>query len=314
MKGKYESWGEFIKRRRELCFRSAREFCNRVNVGISYPQYSRYEAGDQLPNLDQALQLCKLLGVTPIEGILEWCRAQISEDMVRTDLEKLLDGHRSTKAGAEAKNEMQKKTVPAKPSDFSLDDLIVFNRSHLKVFTSDPAYRDIFTYVNSFSPEWISSSEISQAIGIPPTKLSIMLEKLNDLGVLLVAGEKCRSTKRNFYFPDDPEFFEIRNLNFKHNSADILRKMKHDDISLRKSYRGLVTRELTSDQAEYFVKRLDAVANEFVMLPETENPDRIYSMCLLLGARFERPKIKNTETGVRGVRQHSERPPDISTV
>ena len=34
----------------------------------------------------------------------------------------------------------------------SLDEVIVFNRSHLNLFQRDPHYRDIFTLANCFSP------------------------------------------------------------------------------------------------------------------------------------------------------------------
>ncbi|OFZ69939.1 MAG: hypothetical protein A3K03_06785, partial [Bdellovibrionales bacterium RIFOXYD1_FULL_44_7] len=88
---KYESWGNFLKKNREGHFRSAREFCARVKIGISYPQYSRYEAGEQLPNLEQALQLCKLLDIPLLEGLLEWCRAQVSESNHREEVNSLID-------------------------------------------------------------------------------------------------------------------------------------------------------------------------------------------------------------------------------
>src|SRR6476661_2541186 len=94
MKRRYESWGDFLKKRREERYRSAREFCSKVKVGISYPQYSRYEAGDQLPNLEQALELCRLLGVPALEGLMEWNRAQMAGDVAQAalrDIELLLE-------------------------------------------------------------------------------------------------------------------------------------------------------------------------------------------------------------------------------
>ncbi len=56
-RGSYQSWGGFLKSMREKRFRSAREFCSQVPMGIHYPQYSRYESGAQLPSLEQALAL-----------------------------------------------------------------------------------------------------------------------------------------------------------------------------------------------------------------------------------------------------------------
>jgi transcriptional regulator with XRE-family HTH domain len=76
-KGKYPGWGNFLKLRREARFKSAREFCRMSELGISYPQYSRYEAGDQLPTLDSALSIGAILGIAPLETTIEWTLAQL---------------------------------------------------------------------------------------------------------------------------------------------------------------------------------------------------------------------------------------------
>jgi transcriptional regulator with XRE-family HTH domain len=301
-KRKYQSWGEFLKKRREAKFRSAREFCSKESVGISYPQYSRYEAGDQLPNLEQALDLCKRLDVPTLEGLLEWNRAQINDPTDLGDVDRLLGQVRTgAPVGAATPAPVAAPTVPTAKvtgigvfthQTISLDDIIVFNRSHLKLFSSDPAYRDIFTYVNSYAPEWIAADEISSALDLPAAKTEQMLERLSDLGVILLAGAKCRASKRNFYFPDDPDFFHLRNLNLTHNATAIMRKLSHEDLLARRAYRGLVTRELTSEQLDRLVGRMDELVSETVGLPETTNPERIYSVCLLLGERFIRPSHK----------------------
>ncbi len=316
MKRKYQSWGEFLKKRREGHYRSAREFCARATVGISYPQYSRYEAGDQLPNLEQALHLCQLLEVPMLEGLMEWCRAQMSDATARGEVELLLDKVRANGGSSpvlQGGKTAASQTAAAGTSSnvagigvftaatINLDDVIVFNRSHLRLFSSDPLYRDIFTYINSYAPEWISVAEIGAALGVPLGKMETMVEQLSDLGVVLLAGERCRATKRNFYFPDDPDFFPLRNMNLTHNTASIMRRLKHEDLLSRRAYRGLVTRELTNDQLDRVVSRIDGLVSDVVAMPETPNPERIYSLCLLLGERFERPAqyARPSQVGLR---------------
>jgi transcriptional regulator with XRE-family HTH domain len=289
MKGKYETWGTFLKKKREGRFRSAREFCCRVSVGISYPQYSRYEAGDQLPNLEQALQLCKFLEIPIAEGLLEWCRAQIADKGTRDEVTDLLEKVR--RQGPGGLSESQDRTVekrPELPSAVDLNDVIVFNRSHLKLFNSDALYRDIFTFVNSFAPEWIPETEISASLGIPLDKLEPMLEQLNDFGVLLVAGGKCRSAKSLFYFPDDSDFFELRNSNVMHNASAIIDNLKHEDLTNRLAFRGLLTRDLTTEQVDDVIKKIEAMINDIVGMPRADHTDSIYSLCLLMGPRFKR--------------------------
>lgn len=316
MRRKYESWGDFLKKRREAHYRSAREFCTRVTVGISYPQYSRYEAGDQLPNLEQALELCRLLEIPPLEGLLEWNRAQITGHPSKEHIDAILS--RVREHGVEAVTMGQlpvpKGVVPATSTSaatgktptglftnasISPDDVIVFNRSHLRLFSSDPAYRDIFTYVNSYAPEWISCKEMSQALGLSEEKIETMLENLSDLGVILLAAGRCRATKKNFYFPDDEDFFEMRNLNLSHNTAGIMKRLTHEDLQKRRAFRGLLTREMTLDQLEMVIAKVEELMGGVIDLPETQNPERIYSMCVLLGERFARPVAASAEEGLR---------------
>jgi transcriptional regulator with XRE-family HTH domain len=297
IKGKYQSWGNFLKLRREKRFRSAREFCAQVPVGISYPQYSRYESGDQLPSLDQALSLCATLGVPPLEALLEWNQAQLSmQDLLtRAGVAKLLDeirgqshGPASTLPGWSSKT--AERTVP-------LDDVIVFNRSHLRVFLSDPSYRDIFTYINSFAPDWITHEEIAQALDLSTERAQLMLEQLSELGVVMLKDGACRATKRNFYFPDDEDFFALRNLNLEHNAASILGRLRHEDLTTRKAYRGLVTRELTDEQVGLLLEGVEQLIGQVVAMPETDRPRTIYSLCVLFGERFSRQPLFSDKQG-----------------
>jgi transcriptional regulator with XRE-family HTH domain len=248
-------------------------------VGISYAQYSRYESGEQFPGLEQALMLCKVLGVPAAEALVEWALAQVSDATLRGEIESLA---RQASQG----------TAPALP--VPLDDVIVFNRSHLELFRSDPAYRDLFTYVNSFAPEWISEDELAGALELDRAKLGVMIDRLHQLGVITLergASTRCRATKRNFYFPDDEEFFELRNSNLSRNAGQILKTLKSDDLRERRAYRGLLTRELTAPQLDLVVSRLDQLLGGVIALPETSRPERVYSLCLLMGERFARTTL-----------------------
>jgi hypothetical protein len=248
--------------------------------------------------------------------LLEWNRAQITGHPSKEHIDAILT--RVREHGVEAVTSGQlpapKGVVPASSTSAAMgksatglftnasispDDVIVFNRSHLRLFSSDPAYRDIFTYVNSYSPDWISCKEMSQALGITEEKIEMMLENLSDLGVILLAAGRCRATKKNFYFPDDQDFFEMRNLNLAHNTAGIMKKLSHEDLQKRKAFRGLLTREMTPEQLEMVIAKVEELMGSVIDLPETHNPDRIYSMCVLLGERFARPQSAVAEEGLR---------------
>jgi hypothetical protein len=311
MRKKYQSWGDFLKTRRERKYRSAREFCVKADLSISYPQYSRYEAGEQLPPVEQVVDLCQKLDVQLIEALMEWNLAQLQDRDGRASLTSILDQVRggssvpvATQAAAPSAS------GPALPRTVSLDDVVVFNRSHLKLFLADPLYRDIFTFVNSFAPEWIPAEDISASLLIPMEKLEPMLEGLNETGILLMAGGRCRAPKSNFYFPDDPDFFPLRNANFEQNVNGILERMKLEDIKEKRAYRGLLTRELTDDQAQKVIAKLEEFLAEVVGLPETDKPEKVYSLCLMVGERYRRVR---TQAGAQpGLRTELEVPSTVS--
>ncbi len=307
MKKRSSSWSEFLKARREAKFRSAREFCAKRDIGISYPQYSRYESGEQLPSLDQALDICRNLDVPPLETLLEWSRSQSIPEDERSLIDGLLSQVKKESSSdalvAQAPAVEFAAHAPSKSpgtlsrAPFSLEDVIVFNRTHLKMFLSDPLYRDIFVYVNSYSPEWIRIEEVAQAMKVDVERAEKMIEDLFDLGVVLTAGGKCRAVKNNFYFPDDADFFPLRNQNFRHNVDTILGGLSHEDLKANRAYRNLITRELSSDQLKALQQRLDDVVQEVIEYPDVHQDDRIYSVCLLVGERFGRAQLDGTVAG-----------------
>ncbi len=171
------------------------------------------------------------------------------------------------------------------------DHLMVFNRSHIKLFESDARYRDIFTFVNVYTPEeWISLEEVSKSLGISAEELDPMVETMNDHGLILLAGGRCRSPKVMYYFPDDEDFFELRNQNFRYNSEAILGRATFHEIHERSAYRNVLTRRFTKSQVQHLVGRLDEILREMANMPEEPNTvnDPVYSVCLLAGERFRR--------------------------
>lgn len=298
---RYESWGEFLKGVRRRKYRSAREFCAQAQLAVSYPQYSRYESGEQLPPLDQAVGLFRHLEVPVLEGVLEWSRAQIQDEPAAQELANRLAALRSQVR----ESRVEPSAAPEAPGPLPLDEMIVFNRAHLKLFSSDPFYRDIFTYLNSCAPRWVRVEEVALSLGLEPSRAAVMLSDLHDHGVVVQdavaalqdAGAplrhepRFRAAKRIFYFPDDPDFFELRNLNLAHNTDAILRRINHEDVSKKRAYRGLITRELNAEQLSQLIARMDQLLSETLCLPESETSDRVYSVCTLVGERFARNQL-----------------------
>lgn len=297
VKRKYPSWGIFLKNRRSVQYRSAREFCSKVKVGISYPQYSRYEAGDQLPNLDQAVKIAKLLNIPVLETLLEWCLAQVSDgpllEELRGHLERVKQSSKipSPLVVPEVTQSNAQEMTSQGNIPVSLERTFVFNRSHKNLFLSNPLFRDIFTYVNAFAPEWIPADEIAAAIGESLGKTRELLDQLNDLGIILLAGDRCRPSKKLFYFPDDSDFFEIRNENLRHNMNALLERIKHEDLSSQRAYRNLVTIDLGPEQAEDVIRQVENLVKSILLKPKLEPVESVYSFCVVFGERYRRSEV-----------------------
>ncbi|MBI4924648.1 MAG: helix-turn-helix transcriptional regulator [Bdellovibrio sp.] len=299
-KPKYDSWGIFLRINREKVYRSARDFCNKINLGISYPQYSRYEAGEQLPNLNQALFLCQNLDIPYLEGFFQWSLSQISDAKIKEDISKQLvqlQSNNNEKSNglatdsALSSDSLYSTTIlKTKKESFLMDNVFVFNRSHRELFELDPYYRDIFTYVNSFGPDLISINEVAIAHGLPFERTKKMLDDLVKLGVMERKDSQYKALKRVLYFPDDEDFFMLRNKTFLHNVHAIFNKIKYQDLATRQGYRTVVTRKLDLDQIGKLFTLIDELILKAADFPETKNEDKMFSLCILLGERFTRPK------------------------
>tara|TARA_Y100000590_G_scaffold456384_1_gene606892 strand:+ start:6458 stop:7456 length:999 start_codon:yes stop_codon:yes gene_type:complete len=305
VKRKYPTWGAFLKRVRTQKYRSARELCTHTDVGISYPQYSRYEAGDQLPNLDQALKLCRLLEIPLFEGLMEWCRAQTGTDSAIEEIDQILERFRNddlTDAqlrGAGGSSDSKSTGVFRRSGP--IDRMVIFHSAYRDVFESNPVYRDIFTYLNGFLGEWISLEELAIAFELPTSQIELMTKKLSDLQVIQLENGKCRVAKRVFYFPDDEDFFKLRNTNVSYNVDRILKNLEFEDVSNRLAYRSIVTRPLSRKQVGQLIGKLETLVDSIVSGFDPEPTDEIYSSCFVVGKRFERPSSFRQSSGDLGV-------------
>jgi hypothetical protein len=86
-------------------------------------------------------------------------------------------------------------------------------------------------------------------------------------------------------------------MNVARNVASVLGRIEHAEIRNKQAYRSVVTRELTAGQARDMVAALEAVVTRIVEIPETPSPQRVFSLVLVLGTRFERAAGAGLRTG-----------------
>ena len=295
---KYPQWGQFLKSHRSERYRSAREFCSREEVGISYPQYSRYEAGDQLPNLDQAIRLCRLLNIPLLTGILHWAQAQTSDPEAVNQVGQFLSQMEDGSLGFQVPEDSEAVTAAApSATTLPLDDVFVFNRSHLSLFRQEPFYRDLFSLINTYGGEWVSVEELANTTSKPASEIDALLHQLYEHGVLSMQQDqnqlKVRVSKRNFYYPDDEEFFELRNQNLAHNINIIMDQLRFEDVKKGKAYRSVLTVQLSEKRRQELIESLDDLIERTLHMQERRPGNRLHSLCVLLGERF--PNALNEE-------------------
>jgi transcriptional regulator with XRE-family HTH domain len=314
----YRNWGQWLKRKRETKFRSAREFCTHIDLGISYPQYSRYESGDQLPSANQLVAICRAVETDPVEALMEWCLSQIEDQEIWVQFGQALPWVAALRRGETVcpkPSSEEKDESKNRPSDAELEArareearattkaesellgmTLVFGKVHRELFESDPRYRDVFTYVNAYDGAGVSMDDLSRDLGIETAHAFRMAETLARLGVLVVergVGKTLyRASKKFFYFPDDEEFFDLRNKNFRHNIEGVLGGKKYAEFVKSGCMRDLLTRELTEEQ---YKKVRDAAEHWLVeasQMDEDPSAKTIYSIGLFMGPRFKKTAVE----------------------
>lgn len=259
---------------------------------MSYPQYSRYESGLQLPSLAQAIHIGEQLQGSTAEVVLQWSRAQLEDPAhvgVRVIDELLRSARGELTTGQVLRTGELRPSQQEKPAGIPLDDVLVFSRAHLRLFQSDPRFRDFFSYVNSFAgADGLTAAEIARGLELSEERASQMGVQLVELGVLRSAQGRFKAQKGVFYFPEDEDFFELRNQNFRHEVDSLLRKVTSVDLAANKGLRSLLTREFTPAQAVALQDALNQVFEKAVDLPMEEPVDRLYSLCLIFGERLRK--------------------------
>src|SRR5690606_29039398 len=75
---------------------------------------------------------------------------------------------------------------------------------------------------------------------------------------------------------------------FTHNVSEVLKRLSWPDLAARRAHRGLITRELTGAQLRRLIQIAEKLLEEAVEMPESRSPEKVYSLCILLGERFQR--------------------------
>lgn len=253
------------------------------------------------------------LSIPLMEGMGEWCRAQTSNVTAHDEIDQflLLQKQLDESVPDSEKTVLERPPVDQPilkaPTQSVLDDTMVFNRSHLKLFLSDPLYRDIFAFANSAVknelPDWLSIREIADTFHISYDRAVEMVQKLDDLGVLEISETDpsiCRCAKYFYYFPDDKSFYELRNQNFSQNVNSIMNQMSLEMLHQKRGYRGLVTKALTESQVISLTEHIEKLVSDITMIPTQEKNSAIYSTCILLGKRFDQPtKVVRSAPGLK---------------
>lgn len=275
-----------LKKWRLLRHASARAFVLTSRLPISYPQYSRFESGKQLPTLPMALEIAQRLGVPALQMSLAWL-GQWTLSREGRGFTSLLVELRAIEPVIKAQLGWRGAELASDPDRESY--VFAQEQGQLRQKMSrDPRYRDLFVYINGFFPDWVAFEELARALKLPVGEVEGLLEDLAEEGIVRISGAKVRVKMRTFFFPDSEPYFEARNLNVRHNVEKLLEDISYQALEDRRGFRTVVSRVLTEQQLELIIGRLEHLVQEIAEFPEVRDPKQIYSLCLLLGERFSR--------------------------
>ncbi|MEK7692119.1 MAG: hypothetical protein AAB425_13980, partial [Bdellovibrionota bacterium] len=183
----------------------------------------------------------------------------------------------------------------------SLDHVLVLNRKHRDILASDPNFRDVLTYIQSFKPELVSLGRVATEIGLSLLRVREMCAKLAENHLLEVIGDEARGVKQALYFPEDEDFFLLKNQSFTHNVSKILGQLSVEDLRNKRATRMLLTAALSEDDFKEVQRSLEGVVESVLSRkrPGATTDAPVYSVCVLAGRRFESAKRNSVPAGLR---------------
>ena len=230
--------------------------------GVSYPQYSRYEAGEQLPKPSlrrfPSVRRWESRSLRrPWNGI--WPRWREPRVRPRVKLRHFWGRFGPTALRLRARSRFPFRSMR---SSFSIAAIAIFFSRIRRIAIFSPTSTHFMRLRKSPPKKFQRPSRFLRRNSIG------MLENLIELGVIHKHGKRFAAAKSNFYFPDDTDFFELRQQNVRHNLEKVLDQITYSDLQEKRALRGLLTRELTPSQLGWVMGQIEGLLGRIVELPE----------------------------------------------
>jgi len=239
---------ELIRTARERAYATPRQFHQQKNLSCSYFYYTKVERGS-VPELTLAIEIIKALGINQRRGLYAWVRSQMPDGETKALFADLGD-------------------APARSTEqTSVNRSMVVNRMQAKLIATDPVYWEILLFISCHHDiEIFTPEQIAKNFKMPPSDVRKMLHDLYEYG-LLEKDENGQYVSREWiYIPYDPEFFPLREQNFKRGLEKFL------ELDPSQKYRTTITRLVTPEQDRQIQSYIDALTSWIIDLPDERPP------------------------------------------
>lgn len=260
-----------VRDSRQRKYKTAKEYWEEHQdaLRVSYPHYSAVEAGTKFPDIQLAIAIAKTLKIELKLICHVWAKDQMPDAESRAFFDPI--------PGAESQG------IPT-TARMQLDEFYVFTEKQIPLFREMPSLWEVLMAILAFSDSNpLTEATIVENFGIDAKQVRSAVEWLRNEGLVYAEGGKIKARRRFYHLPNTPDFKAIRDQNFKNASADIIKKLRAEDLSSKEAYRTTFTRRITRKQAAEICEHVDNLIGHLGNMPDLGN--ELFSMAIAFGPR-----------------------------
>jgi DNA-binding XRE family transcriptional regulator len=248
-------FAEIVRRKREVSFKTPKEFHRKADLSVSYQSYIDIEKGNTQPKIDIALEIVRKLGIPEREALLAWARGHMPDDESRSVF-------------TEAQGE-----VGPNQGDFARSGGTTLSGAQVKYLVGDGLHVDILRYLSSrLDVGGAAARDLAKAFSVEQRRMTKILIGLEEQGLVEKTAEDTFRVKSHFTLPDTVEASVIRHSLFE-RAGKALGESKGE-----KTFRAVLTRRLSGPQLEDLRARLTSFLAAADALPNPKPDEAVYTI------------------------------------
>jgi hypothetical protein len=261
-----------IRTARTAKFKSQKDFwnANQLPLKVSYPHYSAVENSKKFPDIRLVISVSKILGVDLRLACHTWARDQMPDSLTKSFFGPSIA---EETFGGQSMSLVQ------------IDDYYVFNTSQIPFMKAHPDTWKTLMFIASFERQTqLTRKIVRDSLGVESKEVDTIVSWLIEQGILIEKEKVLRCKTRWFHLPNNEDFKEVRDMNFRDTAIDLTQKIAVKDLVDKEACRVTVSRRLSRVQAQEIVAKLNEIVSYYGNLEDVGCEQ--YAMAVGFGARF----------------------------